>query len=196
MTADPALAVEVVGLKRSFRSGRGVLRRGSSEIEALRGITFSIERGELFGLLGPNGAGKTTTIKVLTTLLLPSAGTARVLGFDVAKQPREVRDRIGYVFGGDRGLYDRLSALDNLLYVVRRQQDRLARLTEQRDRLPELPGPDRIEARDLVAGQTLAETGRLVPLELAVGLVYAGLGLLLLRLFELESRRTAFLETM
>jgi ABC-2 type transport system ATP-binding protein len=95
-----------------------VLRRRSSEITAVQEITFSIEHGELFGLLGPNGAGKTTTIKVLTTLLLPSAGTARVLGFDVARQPREVRSRIGYVFGGDRGLYDRLSGLDNLRYFA------------------------------------------------------------------------------
>jgi len=118
VTADPAEAVEVVGLKRSYRAGRGVFRRRSREIEALAGITFSIRHGELFGLLGPNGAGKTTTIKVLTTLLLPSAGTARVLGFDVAQQPREVRLRIGYVFGGDRGLYDRLSALDNLRYFA------------------------------------------------------------------------------
>jgi ABC-2 type transport system ATP-binding protein len=118
VTADPALAVEVVGLERSYRVGKGVFRRRASELQALRGITFSIERGELFGLLGPNGAGKTTTIKVLTTLLLPSAGTARVLGFDVARQAREVRGRIGYIFGGDRGLYDRLSALDNLRYFA------------------------------------------------------------------------------
>jgi ABC-2 type transport system ATP-binding protein len=118
VTADLSVAVEVVGLKRSYRSLKGVVRRRSSEIEALRGITFSIERGELFGLLGPNGAGKTTTIKVLTTLLLPSAGTASVLGFDVAAQPREVRRRIGYVFGGDRGLYYRLSALENLRYFA------------------------------------------------------------------------------
>jgi ABC-2 type transport system ATP-binding protein len=118
VTADPAPAVEVVGLRRTYRSGKGVLRRRSGEIEALRGITFSIERGELFGLLGPNGAGKTTAIKVLTTLLLPSAGTARVLGFDVARQPREVRSRIGFVFGGDRGLYDRLSAFENLRYFA------------------------------------------------------------------------------
>ncbi|MFL6012585.1 MAG: ABC transporter ATP-binding protein [Gaiellaceae bacterium] len=101
------MAVDVVELRRSYRS-----------LEALRGITFSIERGELFGLLGPNGAGKTTTIKVLTTLLLPSSGTARVLGFDVARQANEVRRRIGYVFGGDKGLYDRLSALDNLRYFA------------------------------------------------------------------------------
>lgn len=118
MAADPALAVEIVDLKRSYRSPTGNLRRKAAEIEALRGITLSIERGELFGLLGPNGAGKTTTIKVLTTLLLPSAGTARVLGFDVARQPRDVRRLIGYVFGGDRGLYDRLSALENLRYFA------------------------------------------------------------------------------
>ncbi len=111
VTAGAGVAVEVVSLERRYRLGRGVFRRRSGEIEALRGITFSIQRGELFGLLGPNGAGKTTTIKVLTTLLLPSAGTARVLGLDVARQPREVRRFIGCVFGGDRGLYDRLSGL-------------------------------------------------------------------------------------
>jgi ABC-2 type transport system ATP-binding protein len=118
VTADTAAAVEVLGLERSYRTGKGVFRRRSGEIQALRGITFSIGHGELFGLLGPNGAGKTTTIKVLTTLLLPSAGTAHVLGFDVAHEAREVRSRIGYVFGGDRGLYDRLSGLDNLRYFA------------------------------------------------------------------------------
>jgi ABC-2 type transport system ATP-binding protein len=86
------------------------------EVEAVRGITFSIAEGELFGLLGPNGAGKTTTIKMLITLLIPTSGTASVLGFDVVKEARAVRERIGYVFGGERGLYERLSALDNLRY--------------------------------------------------------------------------------
>ena len=103
---------------RTYRSRKGVIRRRRTEVQALRGISFEVERGELFGLLGPNGAGKTTTIKILTTLLLPSAGSARVLGFDPASQPGEVRRRIGHVFGGDRGLYDRLSALDNLRYFA------------------------------------------------------------------------------
>src|SRR4051795_1189299 len=106
-------AIEVHELCRTYRSWKGIVRRRRTEVEALRGISFEVEAGELFGLLGPNGAGKTTTIKILTPLLRPSAGSARVLGFDPASQPGEIRRRIGHVFGGDRGLYDRLSALDN-----------------------------------------------------------------------------------
>jgi ABC-2 type transport system ATP-binding protein len=94
------------------------VRRNVREIHAVVDLSFEIEPGELFGLLGPNGAGKTTTIKMLTTLLLPTSGSASILGFDVARQTREVRRRIGYVFGGDRGLYDRLSGLDNLRYFA------------------------------------------------------------------------------
>jgi ABC-2 type transport system ATP-binding protein len=110
--------IEVDELTRRYRSRTGVFRRRAAVVEALRGVSFSVERGELFGLLGPNGAGKTTMIKVLTTLLLPTSGSARVLGFDVRGEARRIRGRIGYVFGGDRGLYDRLSALDNLRYFA------------------------------------------------------------------------------
>ena len=110
--------IEALDLRRTYRTTTGVIRRKRLEVEAVRGISFSVERGELFGLLGPNGAGKTTTIKMLITLLLPSAGQARVLGLDVEADAREVRRRIGYVFGGDRGLYERLSALDNLRYFA------------------------------------------------------------------------------
>jgi ABC-2 type transport system ATP-binding protein len=110
--------IEVEDLTRRYRSRTGTFRRRAAIVEALRGVSFAVERGELFGLLGPNGAGKTTMIKVLTTLLLPTSGTARVLGFDVRREARRIRGRIGYVFGGDRGLYDRLSALDNLRYFA------------------------------------------------------------------------------
>ena len=71
----------------------------------MQDVSFAVERGELFGLLGPNGAGKTTTVKMLTTLLLPTGGTARVLGMDVRAQAGEVRKRIGFAFSGSRGLY-------------------------------------------------------------------------------------------
>jgi ABC-2 type transport system ATP-binding protein len=110
--------IEVESLTRRYRSRTGTFRRRTAVVEALRGVSFEVERGELFGLLGPNGAGKTTMIKVLTTLLLPTTGTARVLGFDVRRQARQIRGRVGYVFGGDRGLYDRLSAYDNLRYFA------------------------------------------------------------------------------
>ena len=110
--------IEARDLRRVYSTTTGVLRRRPLEVEAVRGISFAVGRGELFGLLGPNGAGKTTTIKMLITLLLPTGGHASVLGHDVVDHAREVRRRIGYVFGGDRGLYERLSARDNLRYFA------------------------------------------------------------------------------
>jgi len=111
-------AIEAEGLRRTYKTATGVIRRKSLEIEAVRGIDFQVLEGELFGLLGPNGAGKTTTIKMLITLLIPTAGSARVLGLDVVEQAHEVRKRIGYVFGGERGVYERLSGYDNLRYFA------------------------------------------------------------------------------
>jgi ABC-2 type transport system ATP-binding protein len=88
MTADGI--IQTTGLRRTFK-GRG------GEVEAVAGVDLSVAAGDIFGFLGPNGAGKTTTLRILATLLPPTAGTARVAGFDVARQPREVRTRIGYV---------------------------------------------------------------------------------------------------
>jgi ABC-2 type transport system ATP-binding protein len=110
--------VEAHDLRRVYKTHTGTIRRRVKEIEAVKGVSFEIEKGELFGLLGPNGAGKTTTIKMLITLLIPTSGTASVLGHDVVKDPREVRKRIGYVFGGERGVYERLSGYDNLRYFA------------------------------------------------------------------------------
>jgi ABC-2 type transport system ATP-binding protein len=110
--------VEALDLHRTYRTSTGTLRRKWKDVEAVRGVSFEIAEGELFGLLGPNGAGKTTTIKMLITLLIPTKGTARVLGHDVVKDAREVRRRIGYVFGGERGVYERLSGYDNLRYFA------------------------------------------------------------------------------
>src|SRR5215218_11261555 len=73
------------------------LTRSFGRLTAVDALTIAVERGEVFGLLGPNGAGKTTVIKMLTTLLPPTSGVARVAGFDVARQSSDVRRRIGYV---------------------------------------------------------------------------------------------------
>lgn len=86
MGAAVSCAVETRSLTRRFES-----------LVAVDHLTFSFARGSIFGLLGPNGAGKSTLIKMLTTLLPPSEGTALVAGFDIVREPREVRRRIGYV---------------------------------------------------------------------------------------------------
>ncbi len=129
--------IDAVDLGRTYRSTTGIIRRERRTVDAVKGVSFQVERGELFGLLGPNGAGKTTTIKMLITLLLPSSGRASVLGHDVVAEARAVRRSIGYVFGGDRGLYERLSALDNLRYFSelygvppREQRARIGELIE------------------------------------------------------------------
>lgn len=105
------LAIETHGLSRRYASGNG---RG--DILALSDVTMSMEVGEVRGLLGPNGAGKTTLVKLLSTVLLPSAGWARVLGHDVVTETAAVRRAIGIVFGGDKGLYMKLTARQNLEY--------------------------------------------------------------------------------
>ncbi|RJP48634.1 MAG: ABC transporter ATP-binding protein [Anaerolineaceae bacterium] len=111
-------AIEIQNLKRVYRAQIGVVNRKIKEVVAVEDISFDVEAGELFGLLGPNGAGKTTTVKMLATLLIPTGGTARVAGFDVVKHANEVRQRIGFIFGGERGLYWRLSGDDNLRYFA------------------------------------------------------------------------------
>jgi ABC-2 type transport system ATP-binding protein len=110
--------IEAHELRRTYRTTTGTFRRRGLDVEAVRGVSFEVRRGELFGLLGPNGAGKTTTIKMLITLLIPTSGSARVLGHDVVEDASEVRRCVGYVFGGERGVYERLSGYDNLRYFA------------------------------------------------------------------------------
>lgn len=108
-------AIVVRDLRREYVT-RSFFGKSSKVTEALAGVTFDVKKGELFGLIGPNGAGKTTTIKILTTLLTPTSGRAFVMGLDVNRQIYEIRKRIGIVFGGERGLYNRVTAVENMKY--------------------------------------------------------------------------------
>jgi ABC-2 type transport system ATP-binding protein len=116
-TSAPA-AIDVRDLQRSFRKRKGWLRSGEL-VEAVRGISFAVPEGTIFGVLGPNGAGKTTTIKMLSTLLLPTSGTATINGFDIVHDEHRVRKQLGVLFGGDKGLYNQLNAWENLRYFGR-----------------------------------------------------------------------------
>src|SRR3989449_1154783 len=104
-----APAVEARALARTFKASRG-----GGQVQALAGLDVRIERGEIFGLLGPNGAGKTTFIKILTTLLYPTAGEAKVVGFDVVRDAVEVRRRISLVSGGETAGYGILTVRECL----------------------------------------------------------------------------------
>ena len=96
------------------RQRQGLFKSKEKKVEALKGISLEIRPGELFGLLGPNGAGKTTLIKCLTTLLLPTSGQAWVNGYQITKQDNQVRATVGCMLMGERGLYWKLTARENL----------------------------------------------------------------------------------
>ncbi len=121
-------AVEVVNLTKKF-----------GDFTAVNDVSFTIRRGEIFGFLGPNGAGKTTTIRMLLGLLRPTSGTARVLGFDVARQPEEIRKRIGYM-SQRFSLYNDLTVSENLDFYGRTYGVRGERLRERKRFVIEMAG--------------------------------------------------------
>ncbi len=108
-------AIETQDLGRVYKI-RGNKKESQirKELVALEAVNLTVERGELFGLLGPNGAGKTTLIKILTTLLAPTSGWARVAGQDVSQTPHLVRPRINMVSGGESSGYGLLTVRENL----------------------------------------------------------------------------------
>lgn len=128
------IAIQTRGLGRIYKS----VQKGAGDITALEDVSMDIEIGEVRGLLGPNGAGKTTLVKILSTVLLPTSGTASVLGHDVERETAAVRPLIGIVFGGDRGVYWHLTGRQNLEYwaalydvPVKEANQRISRLLER-----------------------------------------------------------------
>lgn len=111
-------AITIDNLTRTYQFTTGVVRRTKKEIMALDQVNLAIKPGELFGMLGPNGAGKTTITKILATILTPTTGQVHVLGYDVVAQAKAIRAKIGIVFGGERGLYWRLSGRQNVSYFA------------------------------------------------------------------------------
>ncbi|MET1100970.1 MAG: ABC transporter ATP-binding protein [Pyrodictiaceae archaeon] len=110
-------AIEARGLVKRYRTREGGLIRGRyTVVEALRGVSFKVPWGTVFGLLGPNGAGKTTTVKIIATLLEPDEGDAFVAGYSSIHEPIEVRKRIGVMLSVEKGFFWKLTGIENLKY--------------------------------------------------------------------------------
>lgn len=135
------LAIETFDLSKQFSTPalvRWLRRRDLPAVHAVEAVTLCVESGQIFGLLGPNGAGKTTLIKLLCTLITPSRGTARVNGFDLARQPAQIRASVGLITSDERSFYGRLSGRENLLFFAalhglssRAARNRVQELLEQ-----------------------------------------------------------------
>jgi ABC-2 type transport system ATP-binding protein len=130
VTVEPAIeaAIEAVGLRKSY-----------GDVEALRGVDLNVATGSVFGLLGPNGAGKTTAVRILTTLLRPDGGSARVTGLDIERDAARLRERIGLA-GQYAAVDENLTGFENLQMVGRlyhlgrrRSRERAHELLEQFD---------------------------------------------------------------
>ena len=136
-------AVEVVNLVKKF-----------GDFTAVDGVSFTIERGEIFGFLGPNGAGKTTTIRMLLGLLMPTSGRAEVLGFDIAREAEEIKKRIGYM-SQRFSLYNDLTVSENLDFFGRTYGLSGRRLRERKEyilEMADLKGRERELTGNLAGG--------------------------------------------
>jgi ABC-2 type transport system ATP-binding protein len=159
---------------RDLRKSFPVKGRRGQAVEAVRGVGFDVHHGEIFGFLGPNGAGKTTTLRMLTTLLPIGSGTATVAGFDVARQPKQVRERIGYV--SQLGGADELATgRENLILQGRLYGASLADVAPRADELARL-----LDLGDF-AGRRVStySGGQRRRLDIALGIVHQPLVLFL-----------------
>ena len=143
-------AVEVQNLRKEFRRSdgrRSGLRRRRERVEALRGVSFDMARGECVAILGPNGSGKSTLVRLLSTLLLPDGGDARVFGHDAFRETRVVRRLVNRV-SVEASFFKKMSAVENLSYAARFYG---LRPSQTRDKIPEIltrvgfPGDRRTE---------------------------------------------------
>lgn len=103
--------IEIQEVTKQFRDNKKF-------VTALKHVTFTVEKGETVGLLGENGAGKTTLLRTIATLLAPTEGHIKVDGYDTVKNADEIKKGLGVLFGGETGLYDRLTARENLEYFA------------------------------------------------------------------------------
>jgi ABC-2 type transport system ATP-binding protein len=153
------------GLVQTFHTGKG---KNKSEVHAVNGVDLDVEEGEVVGFLGPNGAGKTTTLRMLTTLLKPTAGTATVAGYDVAKQPVEVRRSIGYcsqVGSTFSSAYAGDEVVDHGMLYGMSRKDAIAKGHQLFDRL-QLDGLWRRMPKNMSGGQKRR-------LDIAMGLIHS-----------------------
>ncbi|HYX89450.1 MAG TPA: ABC transporter ATP-binding protein [Gaiellaceae bacterium] len=129
-------ALEVDNLRKEFsrRDGRAGARRRRRVVEALRGVSFRVARGECVAILGQNGSGKSTLVRLLSTLLLPDGGSARVFGRDSVRDTRAVRRLVNRV-SVEASFFKKMSAVENLSYAARFYG---LRASATRDRIPEI----------------------------------------------------------
>src|SRR5512132_1124516 len=118
--ARPGTGDKAADASPSAKRGFSLFRKREPKtmFTGVNGVDLQIQRGEIFGLLGPNGAGKSTTIRMLCTLLEPTSGTATINGFDLVKQANQVRQNLGTVLAGERSIYWKLTARENLEYFA------------------------------------------------------------------------------
>lgn len=135
-------AIEAMSLTKRYPHQRGLAevfsREPAVETTALRDVSLEVEEGEVYGLLGPNGSGKTTFLKLLSTILSPTSGTARILGHDIDHDDRRVRNLVSLVTGEERSLYWRLTARQNLEFFARLYSLNGIRVKSKVDELLEL----------------------------------------------------------
>ena len=128
-----AIAVSTNNLTKVYNQGK------ANEVVALNNLNLSVRKGEIYGLLGGNGAGKTTTVRILTTMIRATSGTAKVLDHDIIKNSREVREVVGCL-PQDAGLSEEFSALENLDFIAQLRGLDSVKRKEQREELIQLVG--------------------------------------------------------